>query len=134
MTRPLHLQLRSASRAADAGYLALGDVAHIATATQSQYRIVGGHMVTLLVDIHGVADYVTLRETLDVDFGTLPRFAADPALTRALIDCGVSQTPILALCCSGRERSDHGQVSWLRTRRSWSAETVAPSVGNNTIE
>src|SRR5215470_6711374 len=88
MTRPLHLQLRSASRAADAGYLALGDVAYIATATQSEYRIVGGHMVTLLVDIHGAAEYVTLRETLDVDFGTLRRFAADPALTRALIGSG----------------------------------------------
>jgi hypothetical protein len=45
------LTLVSTSRAADAGYLALADLAQIATAMDADYRIVGGHMVTLLVAV-----------------------------------------------------------------------------------
>jgi hypothetical protein len=43
------LTLVSTSRAADAGYLALADLADIAGTMNVEYRIVGGHMVTLLV-------------------------------------------------------------------------------------
>jgi hypothetical protein len=88
MTKPLTARLSSASRAADAGYLALVDVAQIASDMEAEYRIVGGHMVTLLAAVHGVSDQVALRETLDVDVGVLPRVAADPRLVDALAERG----------------------------------------------
>jgi hypothetical protein len=88
------LVLASTSRAADGGYLALSDLAQIAATLDADYRIIGGHMVTLLVAAHGVADQVPLRETLDADFGALPQVIADPRLsqvlraTRTLSTCG----------------------------------------------
>ena len=78
------LVLASTSRAADGGYVALADLASIAAAMDAKYRIVGGHMVTLLVAAHGVADQVPLRETADADFGALPQVIADPRLPEAL--------------------------------------------------
>jgi hypothetical protein len=66
--------------------MALADLAAIATAIGVDYRIVGGHMVTLLVEACGVSDRVILRETLDADFGALPEVVADPRLVRALRD------------------------------------------------
>lgn len=78
------LVLASTSRAADGAYLALLDLAEIATSLDVEYRIVGGHMVTLLVAAHGVSDQVPMRETLDADFGALPQVVADPRLPLAL--------------------------------------------------
>ncbi len=52
----------------------------------AEYRIVGGHMVTLLVAAYGVSDRVVMRETLDADFGAHPRVVADPRLSQALRD------------------------------------------------
>lgn len=80
------LALASTSRAADGGYLALTDLADIATALDVEYRVVGGHMVTLLVAACGVSDRVVMRETLDADFGALPEVVADPRLSRSLRD------------------------------------------------
>jgi len=82
------LVLASTSRAADGGYLALADLAQIAAALDADYRIIGGHMVTLLTEAHGVAGQVPLRETLDADFGALPQVIADPRLPKALRDRG----------------------------------------------
>src|SRR5690242_17228900 len=48
------------------------------------YRIVGGHMVTLLVAAYGVSDQVPLRETADADFGAVPHVIADSRLPEAL--------------------------------------------------
>jgi hypothetical protein len=82
------LVLASTSRAADGGYLALSDLAEIAAAMNVNYRIVGGHMVTLLVAAYGVADQVPLRETTDADFGALPQVIGDPRLPQALRERG----------------------------------------------
>lgn len=81
---PTRIGLDSTSRAADSGFIALSDIAEITAALGVEYRIVGGHMVTLLVAAHGVSDDVPLRETLDADFGALPHVVADPRLAQAL--------------------------------------------------
>jgi hypothetical protein len=80
----VRLALASTSRAADGGYLALADLAEIANALGVEYRIVGGHMVTLLVAAYGVSDKVAMRETLDADFGAMPEVVGDPRLPQAL--------------------------------------------------
>lgn len=84
-SRPIpQLTVSSTSRATDGGYLALSDLAQIADAMDANYRIIGGHMVTLLVAAYGLSDQVPPRETLDVDFGALPQVIADPRLPQAL--------------------------------------------------
>lgn len=85
---PRPVSLASTSRAADAGFLTLADLAHITTSLDLDYRIVGGHMVTLLVALHGVSAQVPLRETADADFAALPTVIADPRLPAALVECG----------------------------------------------
>lgn len=62
------LELVSTSRAQDAAYLALADLAALATRIGGDYRVIGGHMVTLLVAASGVTG-VPDRETADADFG-----------------------------------------------------------------
>ncbi|WP_422734181.1 hypothetical protein ACN26Y_02480 [Micromonospora sp. WMMD558] len=85
---PRPVSLISTSRAADAGFLTLADLAQITTTLDLDYRIVGGHMVTLLVALHGVSAQVPLRETADADFAALPTVIADPRLPAALIERG----------------------------------------------
>lgn len=80
------LVVASTSRAADGGYLALRDLSEIADAMGVEYRVVGGHMVTLLATLHGVSDQVPLRETTDADLGVSPQVVADPRLPQALRD------------------------------------------------
>ena len=86
--RAAAVSLDSTSRATDAGFLALADLAQIATDLAVDYRIVGGHMVTLLVAAHHASHLVPTRETLDADFGALPQVIADPRLVLALRDLG----------------------------------------------
>ncbi|MFC4107302.1 hypothetical protein ACFOX0_15395 [Micromonospora zhanjiangensis] len=81
---PRSVSLVSTSRAADAGFLTLADLSAIATELAVDYRIVGGHMVTLLVAADGVEAQVPMRETADADFAALPQVIADPRLTAAL--------------------------------------------------
>lgn len=83
--------LPSTSRAQDAGYLALRDVGSAAAALEAPYRIVGGHMVSLLVAVHQVAG-VPARETVDADFGTTFEVVGDPALVTRLTERGYAQT------------------------------------------
>lgn len=85
---PKPVTLTSTSRAADAGFLTLADLAGLTAALDLDYRIVGGHMVTLLVAAHGVADQVPMRETADADFAALPTAIGDPRLPAALRDRG----------------------------------------------
>lgn len=99
--------LASTSRAADGGYLALSDLAEIAAAMDVNYRIVGGHMVTLLVAAHGVAHQVPLRETTDADFGALPQVIGDPRLPRALRE-RLYTTSDAANRFTRRQRCDEG--------------------------
>ncbi|MDT0530375.1 hypothetical protein RM555_15395 [Micromonospora sp. DSM 115977] len=85
---PKPVSVVSTSRAADTGFLTLADLAQITTALGLDYRIVGGHMVTLLVALHGVSEQVPLRETADADFAALPSVIADPRLPGALLERG----------------------------------------------
>lgn len=85
---PRSVSLVSTSRAADAGFFTLADLAEITTTLELDHRIVGGHMVTLLVALHGVSHEVPLRETADADFAALPTVIADPRLPAALVERG----------------------------------------------
>ncbi|MFC6015220.1 hypothetical protein ACFP2T_03300 [Plantactinospora solaniradicis] len=85
---PLPVSVTSTSRASDAGYLTLADLSAIAAELEIDYRIVGGHMVTLLVAAYGVTDQVPMRETADADFAALPAVIADPRLPAALTNHG----------------------------------------------
>ncbi|WBB47444.1 hypothetical protein O3597_20170 [Verrucosispora sp. WMMA2044] len=85
---PRSVALVSTSRAADAGFLTLADLAKITTTLEIDHRIVGGHMVTLLVALHGVSAQVPLRETADADFAALPTVVADPRLPAELVGRG----------------------------------------------
>ncbi len=81
------LDLIAASRAEEAGYLALADIARLAEQTGIDYRIVGGLMVSLHVAASGVDDPV-LRQTLDADMGVEQEVAGDPALVDGLEGLG----------------------------------------------
>jgi hypothetical protein len=116
------LTLVSTSRAADAGYLALADLAQIATAMDADYRIVGGHMVTLLVAVSGVTG-LAIRETLDADFGALPKVIGDPRLPAALHERGY-RTPEAANRFVCRRRDEYGHLQLV-------IDILAPSYEGN---
>jgi hypothetical protein len=80
-----HLVLGSASRAEDAGYVAVADIASITDELDVDYRLVGGHMTTLLVAAYGVTG-VPGRETADADLAAEPAVVAHPDLPRLLAD------------------------------------------------
>jgi hypothetical protein len=81
------LDLIAASRAEEAGYLALADIARLAEQTGIDYRIVGGQMVGLHVAASGAED-PALRQTLDADLGVGHQVAGDPALVDGLEGLG----------------------------------------------
>ncbi len=87
----MHLTLASASYAEDSGYLAMQDLAGLAQRLDIDYRLVGGHMVSLLVAASGVAG-VPGRDTGDADFGVPSAVARDPRLLSELQRMGYSQT------------------------------------------
>jgi len=62
--KPIHVI--STSRAADLGYMALADVADAAQVRD--YRIIGGHMVQLLLHAYPTPEAVE-RTTADADAG-----------------------------------------------------------------
>jgi hypothetical protein len=70
------LALRAASVADDLGYVALSDLARTLADMTADYRVIGGHMVTMLAARWrlGAALY---RETGDVDLGIPPIVARD---------------------------------------------------------
>lgn len=79
--------LASTSRAQDLGYLALSDVVTITTSLDVDYRLVGGHMVALLVAAYEVTNAPD-RETADADLGASFEVVADKRLPQALRDLG----------------------------------------------
>lgn len=85
------LELVSTSRAQDAAYLALNDLAALASRIGGDYRIIGGHMVTLLVAASG-ATGVPDRETADADFGAPFSVIRDRRLLDELYNRGYRQT------------------------------------------
>jgi hypothetical protein len=76
------LPIAATSRAQDAGYLALADLADIAADLAADYRIVGGQMVSLLVAFSGATGVP--ERSLDADFGIPYQVAADRRLTDGL--------------------------------------------------
>lgn len=78
-----HLVLRSSSRAEDAGYLALADIASITDELGVDYRVVGGQMTSLLVAAYAVPG-VPERDTADADLAARPEVVADPRLPQLL--------------------------------------------------
>lgn len=87
MTR---VALRSTSRAEDAGFLALADLAVATGRLGADYRLIGGHMVSILVAMHGVSG-VPARETSDADMGAEFSVVGDANLVTALASLGYSR-------------------------------------------
>lgn len=83
--------LRSTSRAEDAGLLALVDVAAVAERLDADYRLIGGHMVSMLVAAYGVVG-VPSRETRDADMGADFSVVGDPLLVEALVARGYARS------------------------------------------
>lgn len=80
--------LVSTSRASDGAWLAVADVAAVASRLALPYRLVGGNAVALLVIHHGVASAVPSRETADADWGMDMQACADARLVPALLATG----------------------------------------------
>lgn len=77
------LKLVATSQAAEAGYLALADIAEVAAVCDIDYRIVGGQMVSLHVAAAGVDEPIQ-RNTLDADLAVKPTVARDPRVVTEL--------------------------------------------------
>jgi hypothetical protein len=82
------IKVISMSNAADLGYRALADVAAAADGIDlSDYRIVGGHMVQLLIHIYPTPN-ATERSTADADAGIRRALAAGQGLHEKLLERG----------------------------------------------
>ena len=106
MTAMVHI--RSRSHATDLSLAALVDLVRAADAADLAYRVLGGQMVSLHLELAGVAGSVPERDTADSDAGVPRAVAEHPALERfigQLTDLGYTQV-------SGDrfERSDDGAV------------------------
>jgi hypothetical protein len=88
MSEPHHVALASASNAEDAAWLAVADVAGVATDLGIDYRLIGGNSVALLVQVHDAATQVPGRATADADMGASFEVCADPRLVPALTALG----------------------------------------------
>ncbi|MGH8937368.1 MAG: hypothetical protein ACRDXD_14085 [Acidimicrobiia bacterium] len=80
------LTVRSISRAEDAAYIAMYDVAKAAEQAGVEYRIIGGHMVTLHV-VRTAVD-LPLRETQDADLGVRPEVLSQSRIVAHLENAG----------------------------------------------
>ncbi|NMM24640.1 MAG: hypothetical protein HHJ11_14335 [Phycicoccus sp.] len=88
MSEPRHVALASTSNAEDAAWLAVADVAAVATDLGIDYRLIGGNSVALLVQLHDAATQVPGRATADADMGASFEVCADPRLVPALTALG----------------------------------------------
>src|SRR5664280_3664421 len=84
MSEARHVTLASTSNAEDAAWLAVADVAAVATDLWIDYRLIGGNIVALLVRVHDYATQVPDRATADADMGVSFEVSADPRLVPAL--------------------------------------------------
>ena len=84
------LALAASSVADDLGYVALNDLAAALADITADYRVIGGHMVTMLAARWqlGAGFY---RETGDVDLGVPPIVARDERIVSRLKDIGYLQ-------------------------------------------
>lgn len=81
------LVIASVARAEDGAYLAMADVAEATAATGTDYRLIGGHMVTAHTARHDLPD-LPLRQTADADLGLQAQVLAVSRLIDALTDRG----------------------------------------------
>jgi hypothetical protein len=77
------ITLGAASVADDLGYVALADLARALGGLSEDYRVIGGHMVTVLAARWQLGQEL-YRETGDVDLGIPPIVARDHGLVRRL--------------------------------------------------
>jgi hypothetical protein len=84
------LALDAGSVADDLGYVALNDLAGALGDIAADYRVIGGHMVTMLVARWRLAASL-YRETGDVDLGIPPIVAQDQHVTSRLKDISYLQ-------------------------------------------
>lgn len=84
------LVLAAASVADDIGYAALADLSRVLSDVTEDYRIIGGHMVTMLAARWRLSTKL-YRETGDVDLGVPPVIARDEGLAGRLRDLGYKQ-------------------------------------------
>lgn len=84
------IRLGAASVADDLGYVALTDLAQALGGVTEDYRVIGGHMVTVLA-ARWQLGHELYRETGDVDLGVPPIVARDHNLVRRLKDLNYSQ-------------------------------------------
>jgi hypothetical protein len=88
MSEVRQVTLASTSNAEDAAWLAVADVAAVATDLGIDYRLIGGNSVALLVRVHDAAAQVPERATADADMGVSFEVCADPRLMPALTVLG----------------------------------------------
>jgi hypothetical protein len=88
MSEGRHVTLASTSNAEDVAWLAVADVAAVATDLGIDYRLIGGNSVALLVRVYDAATQVPDRATADADMGVSFEVCADPRLVPALTALG----------------------------------------------
>jgi len=69
MSKARHITVASTSNAEDAAWLAVVDVAAVATDLGIDYRHIGGNSIALLVHVHDATTQVPDRATADADMG-----------------------------------------------------------------
>jgi hypothetical protein len=80
------LRLKARSVAEDLGFVALADVSTaLETAAVGSYRLIGGHMVTLLVYRWSLAAEL-LRDTADADLGITPQLTSSDGVLLSGLD------------------------------------------------
>jgi hypothetical protein len=84
------LTLAAASVTDDLGYVALNDLAHALGNVTDDYRVIGGHMVTVLA-ARWQLDHELYRETGDVDLGVPPIVVRDHNIVSRLKDLNYLQ-------------------------------------------
>jgi hypothetical protein len=84
------LTLGAASVADDLGYVALSDLARVLGDVPADFRVIGGHMVTMLA-ARWQLGHELYRETGDVDLGITPIIARDHHVVGRLKDLDYTQ-------------------------------------------
>jgi hypothetical protein len=85
-----HVSLSATSLADDLGFVALADLSSVLTDVSTEYRIIGGHMMTALVARWGLGSDL-YRETGDTDLGAPPLLLRTLDLSQRLTDLGYEQ-------------------------------------------
>ena len=95
------LTLGAASVADDLGYVALSDLARALGDIPADFRVIGGHMVTVLAARWQLGNEL-YRETGDVDLGITPIVAREHHVVGRLKDLGAGEAGRGSRRCRGR--------------------------------